>query len=322
MIRTLLAPCLCVLFSAGMLAAFGGASAQPPVPDDAMIEKDSRTQVAEHVWVILDENRAFIPNVGFVVGSKATLVIDTGLGDRNGQIVLEEARKLSANTEFYLTATHFHPEHDLGATAFPANAKMLRWRDQQAEADEDGPATNERFKGFSPVLAELLEGASFRAPDVLFDAEITLDLGGVRVRIFGVGPNHTKGDTAFFVVEDKVLFTGDTLMPVLPAVSAQSASIARWVENLATYEGLAPVAIVPAHGKLIDVSYARRYGEYFRTVQTRVAAAKRDAASVETATAMLAEPIAQEFADLAPPNGAVNRVTAAIRAAYREAAAP
>jgi hypothetical protein len=56
------------------------------------------------------------------------------------------------------------------------------------------------------------------------------------VRIFGVGPNHTRGDTAFFVVEDKVLFTGDTVMPVLPAVNGQSASIAKWLENLTTYE--------------------------------------------------------------------------------------
>ena len=322
MIRNLLAPRLRILFCAVMLSFCAGASAQPPASGEAMIKEDSRTKVSEHVWVILDENRAFIPNVGFVVGSKATLVIDTGLGDRNGQIVLEEARKLSANTEFYLTATHFHPEHDLGATAFPANAKMLRWRSQQAEADQDGPATNERFKGFSPVLAELLQGASFRAPDVLFDDEITIDLGGVHVRIFGVGPNHTKGDTAFFVIEDKVLFTGDTLMPVLPAVSAQNASLAKWLDNLATYESLAPVAIVPAHGKLIDVSYVRRYREYLQTVQTRVATARRDAASVETVTAMLALPIAKEFVDLAPPNGALNRVNAAIQAAYREAGTP
>jgi len=298
------------------------AAAQPPTTGDALIKRDSRTKLSEHVYVILDEDRAFIPNVGIVVGSKATLIIDTGLGDRNGQIVLGEARKVSRNTEFYLTATHFHPEHDLGANAFPPNAKMLRWKDQQAEADQDGAALNERFKTFSPAVKDLLEGASFRAPDVLFDDEITVDLGGVHVRIFGVGPNHTRGDTAFFVVEDKVLFTGDTLMPVFPAVSAQSASIKKWLENVATYESLQPVSIVPAHGKLIDVSYVRRYRGYLSTVQMRTAAAKRDGASVEAATAMLADTIAKEFADLAPPNGAAGRISAAIQAAYREAPSP
>ena len=77
--------------------------------------------------------------------------------------------------------------------------------------------------------------------------------------------------------------------------------------------------MVPAHGKLIDVSTVRRYRAYFGAVQTRVAAAKKGGASVEAATSMLSDAIAKEFSDLAPPNGAGGRVNAAIQAAYREA---
>ena len=109
------------------------------------------------MFVILDDNVGFVPNVGIVVGDRATLIVDTGMGPDNGAIVLAEARKLSDNTEFYLTATHFHPEHDLGATAFPSDAKMIRWRDQQAEVDELGVQTIERFASFSPAVAALVE---------------------------------------------------------------------------------------------------------------------------------------------------------------------
>jgi len=316
--RTTVAALLLAFSVLGASAISTRALAQPPA-GDAMIKRDARTKVSNHVFVILDEDRGFIPNVGIVIGDKATLIVDTGMGDRNGEVVLGEARKLSRNTEFYLTATHFHPEHDLGATAFPANAKMLRWKDQQVEANEDGAAMIERFKTFSPAVAKLLDGASFRAPDVLFDDEITVDLGGVHVRVFGVGPNHTRGDTSFLVVEDKVLFTGDTVMSVFPAVSAQTGSLAKWLENLALYESMQPVVVVPAHGKLIDVSYIRRYRGYLSTVQMRTAAAKRAGASAEAAITMLAETIAKEFADLAPPNGAGGRINAAIQAAYREA---
>ncbi len=309
-------PCVLALVAAA-LTSFA-AHAQPP-PGDGLIKPEARTKVSEHVNVILDQDHAFVPNVGLVIGSKATLIVDTGLGDKNGKIVLDEARKLSRNTQFYLTATHFHPEHDLGANAFPADAKMLRWTSQQAEADADGPRMIEQFKGFSAATKTLLEGASFRTPDVLFEGPITVDLGGVHVRIFGVGPNHTRGDTAFFVVEDKVLFTGDTMMSVLPAVNGPSASIAKWLENLTTYESLQPVAVVPAHGKLIDVSYVRRYRAYLTLVQTRTAVAKKAGASADAAAASLSEPIAKEFADLAPAGGGTGRVKAAIQAAYREA---
>jgi glyoxylase-like metal-dependent hydrolase (beta-lactamase superfamily II) len=311
-------------FGRALLALAGvcvlDAAAQPPAAPNPMIKQDAAQHVAQHTYVILDDNARFVPNVGIVVGERATLIIDTGLGEANGRIVLGEARKLGDNTEFYVTATHFHPEHDLGATAFPENAKMVRWSAQQAEADELGAATNERFAGFSPVLAELLEGAAFRPVDILFDDEITLDLGGVRVRIWGVGPNHTRGDTVFFVEEDGVLFTGDVVMSVFPAVSAQGASIAKWIANMDEFEALNPQAIIPAHGRMGDVGLIRRYRDYLTAVQTQVAAAKREGASAEEAVSRLAAGLAERFANLAPANGpAAGRIAAAIQAAYREA---
>ena len=311
--------------SIGTLLLLGGAvivtaSAQPPAAPNPMIKQGAMQKVGAHSYVILDDNVAFVPNVGIVVGDKATLIVDTGLGEANGAIVLQEARTVSDNTEFYITATHYHPEHDLGATAFPPNAKMIRWIDQQAEADELGAQTNERFAGFSPVLAELLKDASFRPADIIFEDEITLDLGGVHVRVLGVGPNHTRGDTVFFVEEDRVLYTGDVVMSVFPAVSAQSGSIAKWIANMSEFEALNPAAIVPAHGRLGDVAFVRRYREYLSAVQSRVAQAKRGGATVEQATATLAEPLAKQFPELAPASGpAAGRVNAAIQAAYREA---
>ena len=305
---------------AGALLAFGAAAQPPAVTSAPLFKQDARTKISEHVYVLLDEDRAFVTNAGIVVGSKATLVVDTGMGNKNGEILLGEARKVSKNADFYVTATHFHPEHDLGANGFPASAKMLRWTGQQIETDEDGAATGERFKSFSPAVKELLDGATFRPADILFDDEITVDLGGLHVKVFGVGPNHTRGDTAMFVVEDKVLFTGDTVMPVFPAASGQAGSIKKWIENLATYESLQPVVVVPAHGKLIDVSYIRRYRGYLSTVQMRTAAEKRGGATLEQTQAKLAPALATEFADLAPASGSpTGRINAAIQAAYREA---
>lgn len=44
--------------------------------------------------VIHDRRVPLVPNVGIVVGERAGLVIDTGLGPRNGAYVLEQARSL------------------------------------------------------------------------------------------------------------------------------------------------------------------------------------------------------------------------------------
>jgi glyoxylase-like metal-dependent hydrolase (beta-lactamase superfamily II) len=295
-------------------------SAQPAGGLNPMIRQDAAVQVSAHVYVIPDGNVALVPNVGIVIGDRATLIVDTGLGDRNGEIVLAEARKLSGNEAFYLTATHYHPEHDLGANAFPASSKMIRWSAQQAEADEIGAETIQRFSSFAPVVARLLDGAGHRAPDILFDDEVTIDLGGVRVRAIGVGPNHTLGDTVFWVEGDRVLFTGDVVMPAFPAVSGQSGSLALWQRNLDLFESLDPETIVPSHGRLGGIELVHRYRDYLGAVQQRVAAAKAGSASLDEVTAALGETLAADFSVLAPPSGnAGGRINAAIQAAYREA---
>ena len=204
------------------LAAFAGmttmaarqqpapAPAAPPVPP--LIREGVTEKVSEHVYVIPDNNVGMVPNVGIIVGSRATLVVDTGLGARNGQTVMREVAKVSKNTELYLVTTHVHPEHDLGAGGFPATTKMIRSQDQVAEIKETGLETAKRFSGFSPLNAELLQGAEFRKADITFEKEHTLDLGGVAVRFLAMGYNHTRGDTATFVEPDKVLFSGDVTM--------------------------------------------------------------------------------------------------------------
>src|SRR5688572_24368932 len=165
---------------------------QQPAPAPPPLVKEGATvKVSEHVYVIPDGNVPAVPNVGIVVGTRATLVIDTGLGARNGQAVLREVTKVSRNSEVYLVATHFHSEHALGESGFPATAKVIRARAQQRDMDESGVAPN--FATRSPVHAELMKDGQYRRADELFDNEKVLDLGGVRARLLWYGGTHTNG---------------------------------------------------------------------------------------------------------------------------------
>jgi hypothetical protein len=65
-----------------LVTAVASAQTQPLLHEDTV-------QVSPHVWAILG-----FPNIGFVVGTKATLVVDTGLGPRNGATVAKVARQL------------------------------------------------------------------------------------------------------------------------------------------------------------------------------------------------------------------------------------
>jgi glyoxylase-like metal-dependent hydrolase (beta-lactamase superfamily II) len=284
----------------------GGAPAAPP-----LVRENATEKIAEHVYVIPDFNVGQVPNVGIVVGTRGTLVIDTGLGARNGQAIVREMQKVSKTPELYLATTHFHPEHDLGAGGFPAQTRMIRSNDQQQEIAADGAATKTRFMGFSPLHAELLETAEYRKADISFDKEHLLDLGGVRVRIIAMGYNHTRGDTAFFVEPDGVLFSGDVVMPVLPNVG--NSTFARWHASLDLFDRLQPTRIVPSHGAMGDRAMVATYRTFLQTVQRRAAELKKQGRSADEAVATVSAELASTY-----PNGG-GRLTGSIRAAYNQA---
>lgn len=124
-----------------------------------MVQAGGARPVSQHVFVISDNNVGGVPNVGIVVGARATLVVDTGMGRRNGEIVLAEALRVSRVPVAYLVTTHVHPEHDLGAQAFPATTKMIRSRDQVAEIGLAGQTTADTFRSRSEINRQLLAGA-------------------------------------------------------------------------------------------------------------------------------------------------------------------
>src|SRR5580704_10214516 len=57
---------------------------------------EDATKVSDHVWAIMG-----FPNVAIVIGQRATLIVDTGLGPRNGATVARAADKLSRNQKLF-----------------------------------------------------------------------------------------------------------------------------------------------------------------------------------------------------------------------------
>jgi glyoxylase-like metal-dependent hydrolase (beta-lactamase superfamily II) len=81
-----------------------------------IVETSAIKEIADGVWVVPDSDHTLlVPNIGIIVGARATLVIDTGFGPDNARAVLQEARRLSDRRPIFLTHTHFHPKHGFGA---------------------------------------------------------------------------------------------------------------------------------------------------------------------------------------------------------------
>lgn len=302
-----------MLARAGLLTALLMAVAVPvrsQAPPDPLVRDETLQKLTEHVWVIPDASTPMVPNVGIVVGSVATLVIDTGLGPRNGEAVMRAVEQVSPeDNAVYIVTTHVHPEHDLGASAFPNTVRMIRSRDQEKDIAEFGKAMLETFSRRSPAAADLLRGAQYRKADIVFDSGRDIDLGGVVAHIIAIGPNHTRGDTVIRVESDRVLFSGDVAMKGQPVFASPYSSLNHWLASLARLNAMAPWRIVPSHGPIGGVEYVAGYRAYLTRIRDRTQALKAQGRSADQAVDILTKEFSAQYPD-------ANRLGGAIRNAY------
>src|SRR5215470_11157058 len=301
-----------ILFTA--LALFGTtaqlAAQSWPAP---LVKIEGLRQISDHVYVIPDNSVPVVPNVGYIVGDHAALVVDTGLGPPNGEAVYGVAGKLAGTKTLYLVTTHVHPEHDLGAQAFPDTTKLIRSNDQLNDIAESGLRLAKIFASRSPVYSDLLKDADFRKADITFERDYDLDLGGVRAKLTAMGPNHTVGDTIVWIESEHVLFAGDLAMRAQPAFASPHSSLRHWLAVLDRLEELKPVIIVPSHGPTGDgTGFIIGYRAYLTEVRDRTGAQKRAGSSMDQAV----ETVTAAFGDRAPDKA---RLAGAIKAAYAEA---
>lgn len=286
-IAVLIAVVVAAILATGVIA--GVVAAQGPA--SLMLPENQVTRVSEHVSAIMG-----FPNVAIVVGDRATLVVDTGLGPRNGAIALHEALKLARGPVLCLTTTHYHPEHAAGEGAFPANTILVRPIAQQKELEERGMQFVEMFSSRSAQMKELLAGVKFRAPDITFEKEITLDLGGVTARLFWMGQAHTKGDELIDVEPDSTLISGDVVQnKMVPNLPDDNASMRGWVEILAKLRPMKWKYVVPDHGALGDGSLIEEDYQFFSQLEARALELKREGKSADEAGQALVAELKTKF---------------------------
>jgi len=280
-----------------------------PGQESMLLPENSVTRVSEHVYAIVG-----FPNIAIVVGDRATLVVDTGLGPRNGAIVMKQAEKLAKNPNLYLTTTHFHPEHAMGEQAFPPRTVIIRPAVQQQEMDKHASEMMDLFRGFSEQSKELLAGVKMRPPDIVFDKEITLDLGGATARLFWWGPAHTLGDEMIMVGPDSVLITGDIVQDkIVPNMPSADANVKNWLAILEQLEPLHPRLIVPDHGALGDGTLIAKEHAFLLDLQTRSLELKREGKSADEAAAVVTAEFKKKYPDwqtMGPVANVVKRVYA------------
>ena len=281
------------------MAAMAAASAWAQMSQAVLSENTN--QISDHVWAIMG-----FPNIAIVVGSRATLIVDTGMGPKNGATIVRVAAKLAPeNTKLFLTTTHFHPEHAAGEPGFPLSTILIRNLVQQEEMEKHGQEMIDMFSSRSPQNKELLAGVVLRPPDVIFDTEAKVDLGGVTARLLWFGGAHTKGDELTFVESDRTLISGDVVQnKTMPNIYGDGGTPGSWLAVLDKISVLRAAHVLPDHSAPGDGSLVTAERDLISGIRTRALALKHQGMSVDDAGKQVTEELKKQHPDWPNTNAA------------------
>jgi glyoxylase-like metal-dependent hydrolase (beta-lactamase superfamily II) len=262
-----------LLFFATLMATTLSAQTQPVLGEDTV-------KVSDHVWAIMGW-----PNIAIVVGNGATLVVDTGLGPRNGATITRVVAKLAPrNQKLFLTTTHFHPEHAGGEAGFPAGTILIRNAVQQRELEAQGKEVIDLFAGRSAQFRDLLANATLRSPDITFEQEAHLDLGGVTARLLWFGGAHTKGDQLTFIEPDRTLISGDVVQnKVVPSIFRDGGTPSSWLAVLDKIAALNALHVLPTHSAPGDGSLVALEKQFITDLRNSALDLKKKGVAVDEA---------------------------------------
>lgn len=201
-----------------------------------------RERVSENVYWFQSEVYAQV-TAGVVAGPQWAVVIDT-LAMPDETLSMREfiEHELSVPVR-YVINTHYHADHAWGNCFFPASTVIAhaRCRDLLQE------------RGIPSLEAASRQNPAFRQvkivlPHITFDSgEMSLRVGKKNLTLM-LTPGHSEDGIAVLVDEDRVLFAGDSFMPLPTIMDGDVDEIASSIRRIGRM-GLEN--IVQGHGDII-----------------------------------------------------------------------
>ncbi len=247
--------------------------------------------IGPNIWAAIDDAKGDAgANAGFVVGDSGVAVIDTFENEAAANALLTQIHKLTHLPIKFVVNTHYHLDHVAGNRVFAQQgAVIVAHRNVRAWINSE----NLKFFGDKIKPEEKTMVANLLAPEVMYDAGVTLFLGSRRIEVTYM-PGHTGGDSLVSIPDAGVVFCGDLFWrKTLPNLI--DATTSDWVQTLShfteqpkdymTNSALPRAQIfVPGHGDVGDLEDIQEFQGYLTwlrgAVQKALDAGKLDDALV------------------------------------------
>jgi len=233
--------------------------------------------IGPNVWAAIDNaNGGAGANAGFVIGDDGVAVIDTFENEAAAKALLHEIHLLTHLPVKFVINTHYHLDHVAGNRVFDQQGAVIIGHQRIRTW-----IYSENLKFFGDAIKPEAKAmvANLLAPEVTYDAGVTLYLGSRRLDVqFFEG--HTGGDSVVLVRDAGIVFCGDlfwhkTLPNLIDASTAEWISTLSRIADLATdavpgHGGSAPGIFVPGHGDVGNAADLKDFQTYLTNLRAMV----------------------------------------------------
>lgn len=264
--RSPIGPILVLLVSlllplAGARAAAGAALAAVEVAPGVHVVIGSRHEASP-------ENGGEVGNAGIIVGTEASIVINTGTSYAHGRRLIELAERIGGRPVALAVITQPLPEFILGSAAFAERGIPLLAHEAAArlivQRCEQCLSNLQRLLGDEPM-----RGTRVVEPQRRIGASTQISVGGRTLELLHLGWGATPGDLAVLDVERGVLFAG-ALVSAGRVPQLRDADPAGWIAALDALAARPFAALVPGYGTPGDAGALAATRHYLTSVAAHV----------------------------------------------------
>jgi cyclase len=228
-------------------------------------------QVAPDLYFNYDHGGS---NSAILITEEGVLIVDTRMHPDDAELLLAEIRTHTDAPIKYVINSQFHGDHYMGNKVFAREgATFIAHTDTKAVILErfDYEVNSRPFasRGQDPSEVELV------LPDILFNTQLNLTLGGRSIELLYIGAGQNKGDTLIHFPHARALHSGGVFHNRSWANTSYTPSFDGWVEVLTSMQAIDVDTYLPPHGPLATKqdleAFTQFIGKLNSSVKTAVA---------------------------------------------------
>jgi len=201
-----------------------------------------RERISDDIYIFTSRRYAQV-KAGAILTKEGAILIDTLFYPGETRAIKDFLEKRLDQTVRYVINTHYHADHTLGTYLFP-EARVISHTLCREFLDTVGRDGLERMKEQSPELEEV----KIVLPDMIFDTgHINIYLGGKTVQMSPC-PGHSPDIISVLVVNDRIMFASDNMMPVPTIFDGSYGDLVKTLESM---QAMSLDSIVQGHGEVI-----------------------------------------------------------------------